>query len=300
MATELELRNRIRSVKNIAKVTNALSAVSASKARRAEGQVKATRVYATKAFEILNNLAAQAGEHDHPLLTSRSEIKHTGLIVITGDRGLAGAYNSNIIRLAENFIRALPTPTLVITVGRKGRDLMIRRGYQVVATFMNLPSPPALLDIVPVAKVVTEDFLAGKYDQVFIAYTDYINLAKQRPVVKQLLPLKRLDMGGMAAAEYVRSVNVGEASDRVYSYEPDPAELLNIIVPRFTELQLFQSVLEALASEESARFMAMQNATDNASALVEALTLERNKARQSNITSEILDIVGGAEALAKD
>lgn len=299
MATELELRKRIRSVKNIAKVTNALSAVSASKARRAEMQVKATRVYATKAFEILNNLAVQAREHDHPLLTTRSAIQRSGVILITGDRGLAGAYNTNVVRLTEQFIRALPTPANVVTVGRKGRDLMIRRGYQVTAAFAHLPSPPSLLDILPVAKVVTEDFLTGKVDQVFIAYTDYVNLAKQRPVVKQLLPLKRLDLGGMALAEYVSGAEVGAAMERVYAYEPDPAELLNIIVPRFTELQIYQAILEAVASEESARFMAMQNATDNATVLVEALTLERNKVRQTSITSEILDIVGGAEALAK-
>lgn len=297
MATELELRKRIRSVHNIAKVTNALSAVSASKARRAEIQVRATRAYAGKAFEILNNLAAQATDSDHPLLTTRSEIKNTGIVLVTGDRGLAGAYNTNIVRLTEQFIRALPTPAQLVTVGRKGRDLMIRRGYRVTATFTQLPSPPSVLDILPIARVVVEDYLSGKVDQVFIAYTDYINLAKQQPVVKQLLPLKPLDFEGMAVAEYVRSVNVQAATAVKYAYEPDPEELLKIIVPRFTELQIYQSVLEAVASEESARFMAMQNATDNATALVEALTLERNKARQTNITSEILDIVGGAEAL---
>jgi F-type H+-transporting ATPase subunit gamma len=302
MATELELRKRIRSVKNISKVTNALSAVSASKARRAELQVRATRAYAEKAFEILNNLAAQATDGtSHPLLTTRSEIKSTAVILVTGDRGLAGAYNTNIIRLTESFAKALNTPVSVIAIGRKGRDLMIRRGYNVVAEFTNMPSPPkvSVLDILPIATVITEDYIGGKYDQVFIAYTDFRNLASQVPVVKQLLPLKPLDMSGMAASEYVSETDIPSATSRKYTYEPEPDKLLNTIVPRFTELQIYQSYLESVASEESARYLAMQNATDNASALVEALTLERNKVRQANITNEILDIVGGAEALAQ-
>ena len=298
MATELELRKRIRSVKNISKVTNALSAVSASKARRAERAVRATRDYAGTAFEILNNLAAQSGGLGHPLLTTRDEIKATAVIVITGDRGLAGAYNTNIIRLTEQFIKALDMPTQVVSIGRKGRDLMIRRGYNVTASFTGMPTSPSVLDILPVAKIVSEEYLSGNVDQVFVAYTDYVNLARQIPVVKQLLPLKQLDMSGMAAAEYVADVDVKSAMSQAYTYEPAPEQLLNTIVPRFTELQLFQSLLESIASEESSRFMAMQNATDNASALVEALTLERNKVRQTNITNEILDIVGGAEALA--
>lgn len=298
MATELELRKRIRSVKNISKVTNALSAVSASKARRAERQVRATRDYAGKAFEILNNLAAQSGGLEHPLLTTRDNIEKATVVLITGDRGLAGAYNTNIIRLAEQFIHALPIPARVVAIGRKGRDLMIRRGYDIAASFTNMPSSPSILDITPVAKLVTDDYLGGETDEVFVAYTDYVNLARQVPVVKQLLPLKQLDMSGMAASEYVKDVDVKAAMSQSYLYEPAPDQLLDTIVPRFTELQLYQSLLESIASEESARFMAMQNATDNATALVEALTLERNKVRQTNITNEILDIVGGAEALA--
>lgn len=301
MATELELRKRIRSVKNIAKVTNALSAVSASRARRAERQVVATRAYAEKAFEILNNLAALEGGNTHPLLATRAEIKNTGLILFTGDRGLAGAFNSNIIRLAENFIDALDTPVSVIAVGRKGRDLFIRRGRNVIAEFTKLPGPPAVsvLDILPIANIVVDDYLAGKLDQVFVAYTDFVNLATSRPVIKQLLPLEPLDLDDMAGSEYVSQKSAAEATERKYTYEPAPEQLLSIIVPRFTELQIYQALLESIASEESSRYMAMQNATDNATALVETLTLERNKVRQSNITSEILDIVGGAEALAR-
>ena len=301
MATERELNKRIKSIKNISQVTSALAAVSASKAARAQRQVEATRAYAGKAFEILNNLASQPGmgPATHPLLAARPEIKNTALVLITGDRGLAGSYNSNMVARAERFLRALDTPAKVITVGRKGRDLMIRRGYNVVATFDNLPDPPSILDVTAVAQICTDEYLSSKVDQVFIGYTDFISLINRRPTVKQLLPLRPLDLSGMAVSEYVADVDLSGVSDRAYTYEPDPISLLDTIVPRFTQLQIFQSVLEALASEHSARMVAMNNATDNAAELIEILTLERNKARQTSITNEILDIVGGAEALSQ-
>lgn len=297
MATERELNKRIKSIKNISQVTSALAAVSASKASRAQRQVEATRAYAGKAFEILNNLASQQ-DVGHPLLTAREEIKNSALILITGDRGLAGAYNSNMVSRAEAFVKALHTPCGVITVGRKGRDLMIRRGYNVIATFENISDSPSILDVTPIAQIVTDEYLSGNFDQVFIGYTDYVNLIIRRPTVKQLLPLRPLDFDGMAVSEYVKSVDLTGVSERVYLYEPQPEALLDVIVPRFTQLQIYQSVLEALASEHSARMVAMNNATDNAGELIEILTLERNKARQASITSEILDIVGGAEALS--
>ncbi|HID53580.1 MAG TPA: ATP synthase F1 subunit gamma, partial [Anaerolineae bacterium] len=281
---------------------NALAAVSASKANRSQRQVEATRDYAGKAFEILNNLASQpgVGSTGHPLLTTRDSINNVALILITGDRGLAGAYNSNIVGYTEKFLKALDKPTQIIAVGRKGRDLMIRRGYNVVASFDDIPDAPSILEVTPISQLVTDDFLSGKVDQVFIAYTDFINLIARRPVVKQLLPLKPLDYGDMAVAEYIAHIDLSGVSDRVYSYEPDPADLLDVVVPRFTDLQVFQSVLEAQASEHSARYVAMSNATDNAGELIEILTLERNKARQASITGEILDIVGGAAALAQN
>ena len=300
MATERELNKRIRSIKNISQVTNALAAVSASKASKAQRQVEATRAYAGKAFEILHNLASQPGigANGHVLMTPRTEIKNAALILITGDRGLAGSYNANIVAQAEKLIQAMDVPVQVITVGRKGRDLMVRRGYNVVATFDNLPDSPSILDVNPITRLISEDYLAGKVDEVFIAYTDFVNLVTRISSVKQLLPLKPLDFEGMAVSEYVRTVDLSGVSERIYSYEPEPARLLDTVVPRFTQLQVYQSVLEALASEHSARMVAMNNATDNAGELVEILTLDRNKARQASITNEILDIVGGAEALA--
>lgn len=301
MATERELNKRIRSIRNISQVTSALAAVSAAKASKAQQQVTATRAYAGKAYEILINLASQPGvegNNAHPLLTSRAEVRNTGLILITGDRGLAGAYNANIVSRAEQFINAVPTPTAIIAVGRKGRDLMIRRGYNVVASFENIPDEPTILDAAAIARVVIDDYLTGKFDDVFVAYTDFINLVNRVPRVKQLLPLQPRDLEAMAVSEYVDHVDLTGVAERVYDYEPGPASLLGTIVPRFTELQVYQSILEAKASEHSARMVAMNNATDNAAELIDYLILERNKARQSSITSEILDIVGGAEALA--
>jgi len=299
LATERELNRRIRSVRNISQVTNALAAVSAAKASKAQKQVEATRDYAEKAYEILVNLASQPtiGDIAHPLLKPRDEIGHTMVILITADRGLCGAYNTNIISYAERFIRALPVPADVVAVGRKGRDLMIRHGFNVVAAFDDIPDETSLYDTTPIADVAVEDFLSGKADDVFIAYTDFINLVSREPTVKQLLPFRPLDLDGMAVSEYVEDVDVALAAGRVYSYEPSAAQLLNEIVPRFTELQLYQAVLEAKASEHSARMVAMNNATDNAAELIDYLILERNKARQTSITNEILDIVGGAEAL---
>ncbi len=302
MATERELSKRIKSIKNISQVTSALAAVSASKANKAQRQVEATRAYAGKAFEILHNLASQpgVGQNGHPFLTARAEIKSIALILITGNRGLAGAFNSNMVSYTERFLRAWKVPIEVVAVGRKGRDLMIRRGYNVVASFDSIPDSPSILDVTPISQLVTDDFLSGKVDQVFVAYTDFINLIARRPSIKQLLPLKPTDFSDMAVAEYVSNVDLTGVSERIYEYEPGPEALLNTVVPRFTDLQVYQSILESQASEHSARYVAMNNATDNAGELVEILTLERNKARQSSITSEILDIVGGAAALAQN
>jgi F-type H+-transporting ATPase subunit gamma len=230
-------------------------------------------------------------------MTARENVKTIGLILMTSDRGLAGSYNVNMITLAERFLAAAGKPVKIITVGRKGRDAMIRRGHNVIAAFDNIPDPPAFLDITPIARVAIDGMLSEDVDQVFIGYSEFVNLVTRQPVIHQLLPLKPADLSGMPGAEYVSAVDVNKASQQSYTYEPDAEALLTDIVPRFTRLQIYQSLLEAFASEHSARMVAMNNATDNAIELVDILTLERNKARQASITNEILDIVGGAEAL---
>jgi F-type H+-transporting ATPase subunit gamma len=299
MATAQEIRRRIRSVKNIGQVTRALEAVSASKVRRAQAQVLATRPYAEKSWQVLNHLAAQSapGARAHPLLTRRGEVRAVDVVLLTSDRGLCGAFNFNIVRTTIDFIEARDRPVQVVTVGRKGRDLMWRTGHNIVAEFSDLPDAPSRLDIAPIARVALDDFLGGAADEVFLAYTDFINTLQQEPVVKRLLPIQPGELEMQAMGEYVQQVTAGPVAE--YLYEPSPDEILDSVLPSFTELQVYQAVLESLASEHSARMVAMRNATENAETLVDELTLSYNKARQQAITNEILDIAGGAEALVK-
>lgn len=298
MASAREVKKRIRSVNNIGQITRALEAVSASRVRRAQSRVLASRAYSEKAWEILLNIQSSAakGVALHPLLTPRDDVKNVMIILITSDRGLAGAFNTNIIRVARRFQERLHLPSRYVTVGRKGRDSLIRAGEKVVAEYSAV-SEPTIADISPIARLAIDDFLAGEVDEVFIAYTDFINTLTQRPRVLRLLPLKPYETDDQAVAEYIKEAPHVTSGSLDYEYEPSAAAILEEIVPRFTQLQLYQAALESQASEQSARMVAMRNASDNAEGLVEALTLVYNKARQAGITSEILDIVGGAEAL---
>jgi len=301
MGNALEIKNRIGSVKNISQVTRALEAVSASRVRRAQDAAEATRNYAEKAWEILLNVQSttRQGVSLHPLLTQREEIEKRRVIVITSDRGLAGSYNSNIIRVAKRFASRSDIPVDFVTVGRKGRDAMIRDEEDVVAEFSNMPAEPSVSDIRPIVRAAMDDFLSGEIDEVFIAYTDFINTLTQKPVILRLLPLVPYETNDQALSEYVKDVPDVTSGISEYEFEPNPTSVLDEIVPRFTELQLYQAILESLASEHASRMVAMKNASDNASELVDDLTLDYNKARQTEVTNEILDIVGGAEALAE-
>jgi len=293
-----EVKNRIRSVKNISQITRALEAVSASRVRKAQARVMASRAFAEKAWEILVNVqSASKGSAPHPLLTTRTEVNKVMVVLITSDRGLAGSYNTNILRVADRFAERFGKPVQYVTVGRKGRDSMMRRGENVVAEFSDLPAEPTIADIRPIARLAIDAFLSGEVDEVLIAYTDFVNMLTQRPVILGWLPLTPDTTANQVAAEYVKDVPDVSGGSQDYEYEPSPAAVIDEIVPRFTELQLYQALLESIASEHAARMAAMRNATDNASQLVDDLTLEYNKARQAAITNEILDIVGGANAL---
>lgn len=299
MATAREIKKRIRSVKNISQITRALEAVSASRVRKAQARVLASRAYAEKAWEILLNVQSTAtkGVPLHPLLTARSEIKNVMIVLITSDRGLAGAFNSNIIRVALRFAERLGKPAKFVTIGKKGRDSLIRMGANVVAEFTGFPADPTIANIAPVARLAIDEFLSGEVDDVFIAYTDFVNTLTQRPVVLSWLPLIPYATDDQVMSEMIKNVPVVTAGASDYEYEPSAAAILEEIVPRFTQLQLYQALLESQASEHSARMVAMRNASDNAGQLMSDLTLVYNKARQAAITAEILDIVGGAEAL---
>lgn len=295
MASAREMRLRIRSVRNISQVTRALETVSASKVRKAMAAVMATRPYATKAWQVLTHVARQPGRETlHPLLVGRSNVQNALVVVISGDRGLAGAYNSNIIRFTAQHFDHYPVPVKYVAVGRKGRDMLLRRQRQVIAEFSNLPAAPSFADVSAIGRLVVDEFLRGAADEVWLVYTDFVSMSRQEPVVKKLLPLE-IDGGGRVETFDGSRSQIGAA----YIYEPDEREILDEIVPRFTALQVYQAILESLASEHAARMLAMRNATDNAIELVAALQLAYNKVRQQTITNDILDIVGGAEALAK-
>jgi F-type H+-transporting ATPase subunit gamma len=303
MPTAREIQKRIRSVKNIAQITRALEAVSASKVRRAQARVLASRAFSEKAWEILLNIqqASVHGEPLHPLLTRREEVRNVMIVLVTADRGLAGGYNTNITRAAVRFADRLKLPVQFVTIGSKGRDSLIRQRRNVIAQFSDMPADTAIADIAPAARLAMNAFLSGEVDHVYIAYTDFINTLTQRPIVITWPPL----MSGMENVELVAAefsdnhrrapVLSGPVLD--YEYEPSPEAVLDNIVPRFAELQLYQAVLESQASEHSARMVAMRNASENAVAFTADLTLLYNKARQAAITAEILDIVGGTEAL---
>lgn len=297
MATLREVKNRIRSVKNISQVTRALQAVSASKVRKAMEALAHTRPYATKAWQVLTHIAGQPGRQNlHPLLVVRPEVKSVLVVVITGDRGLAGAYTTNLVRFVLNEFNKYPVPVRYVTVGRKGRDLMIRRRKEIIAEFSNLPAAPSFADVSAIGRVAVDEFLEGRSDEVYLVYTDFISMVHQVPAMKKLLPLEVGEQGNGRVQEYAAAERGPVAA---YIYEPSQLEILDEIVPRFTALQVFQAILESLASEHAARMVAMKNATDNATELAAALQLEYNKARQQSITNEMLDIAGGAEALAR-
>lgn len=295
MASAREMRLRIRSIKNISQVTRALEAVSASKVRKAVAAVMGTRPYATKAWQVLTHVAGQPGRDSlHPLLTERSNVKSALVVVISGDRGLAGAYNTNIIRFTARHFDNFRVPVQYITVGRKGRDILVRRRKPVIAEFSNLPAAPSFFDVSAIGRMAVSEFLEGKVDEVYLVYTDYVSMVKQEPVVKQLLPLM-LDTGEGRVETFDHKNKISAA----YIYEPAESEILDEIIPRFTALQVYQAILESLASEHAARMVSMRNATDNARELAAVLQLEYNKVRQQTITSDMLDIAGGAEALVQ-
>jgi F-type H+-transporting ATPase subunit gamma len=221
-------------------------------------------------------------------------VNNTLVVVITGDRGLAGAYNSNVIRFTAQRFDPNPAPVKYIAVGRKGRDLLVRRRKQVIADFSNLPAAPTFMDVSAIGRMAVDEFLKGTVDEVYLVYTDFVNMGRQIATVKKLLPLE-LDGEGRVV-DYESKSTSGPAA--AYEYEPDQKEILDEIIPRFTALQVYQAILESQASEHAARMIAMRNATDNAKELISALQLAYNKVRQQGITNDILDIVGGAEALA--
>lgn len=296
MASAREMRLRIKSVKNIAQVTRALEAVSAAKVRKAIQALNATRSYAAKAWQVLTHITNQPESLNlHPLLTARTSPQNALVIVITADRGLAGAYNTNVIRYVLQRFDKYPIPVKYITVGRKGRDLLLRMKKPVLADFSNMPSAPKFSTVSAIGRLVVDEFIKAEADEVFLIYTDFVSMARQATSIKKLLPLE------ISKDQLVTDFGEQQTGPvAAYEFEPDQKEILNEMIPRFTALQVYQAVLESQASEHAARMVAMRNATENAKELVGALQMAYNKVRQQGITNDILDIVGGAEALAAE
>ncbi len=287
MPTVRAINRRIKSVKNISQVTRAMEMVAASKMRRAQNATLASRAYAEKSWEVISFLASQPGRSKlmHPLLETREHIKNVAVVLISGDRGLCGAYNVNILRTALDFVSKQEKPAKFITIGKRGTSTVARMHKDLLAEFSGLSERPTILSVAPIAKIAIDEFLKGNVDEVYLAYTDFVNVLVQKPITRRLLPI------------HTDAVEQHEGAGAVYIYEPDPETILDSVLPRFTELQIYQALLESVASEWAARMVAMRNATDNARELIDAFTLAMNKARQANITKEMLDIVGGAEAL---
>ncbi|AII60662.1 ATP synthase F1 subunit gamma [Dehalococcoides mccartyi] len=285
MANLRIIKRRIRSVRNIAKITRAMEMIAASKMKKAQERGLAGRPYSEKITEVIAALAAlpQSGEILHPLL-ERRPVKKIAILHITPDRGQCGGLVANINRKTGTFIMEQKVPVSAVVVGRKGVDFIRRIRQQMRAEFINLGDKPDYLDTLPISRVIMDDFMSGEIDQVFIAYTQFVSTAIQNPVLEQLLPVVPVEFPPGQNLEYI--------------YEPESAAVLNSLLPRFVEMSVYHAILESIASEQSARMVAMRNATDNAKELIGELTLVYNKARQESITNELLDIVGGAAALA--
>jgi F-type H+-transporting ATPase subunit gamma len=282
MATLKEIRGRIKAAKNIQQITKAMKLVSAARLKKATDRVLESRPYSEKLRQVMESLSSAGDLPSHPLLEKR-EVKNVVLILITSDRGLAGAYNTSLIRKASDFIKESAVPVRLITVGKKGHQFFSRRGYEVVKQ-LSVPSAGARLqDALDLAALARDLYESGQADAIYVCYSKFYSAIRQVPQAVQLLPIEPPQGNG--------------ASSTDYAYEPSPAELLNTLLPRYFQTLVQQAMFEATASEFGARMTAMTSATDNAGKMIQGLTLRANRERQASITKEILEVVGGAEAL---
>ena len=286
MASLRDIRRRIKGVKNIRQVTKAMNMIAAARLRRAQGKAESARPYAERLSEILQDVvASNGGAARHPLMAQRS-VKCVALVLVTADRGLCGAFNAGIIREAQGFLNEQTVPVELITVGRKGRDHFQRLGYKISQHFAQPSRDVRLEEVGNISKRIITDYGVAQYDQVYLGYARFVSVLRSEPAVAPLLPLSRPD-------------NKGKATGTAYQFEPDAEELLNTLLPQYVEVLVYRSLVESLASEQAARMVAMKAATDSASDMITNLTREYNGARQGSITTALLEVVAGADALAK-
>lgn len=285
MANLKDLRRRIRATKSMQQIFKAMEMVAAAKLRKAQARAQAASPYSAKISEMLANLSGAAADLEHPLFKAR-EVKRTALVVITADRGFAGAYNTTILRQAEQRLReATPGSIQLVVVGRKGRDYLRRRGYPIISMHTDLPSEASLDFARRLTDELTALFMGGEVDRVEVLYTHFVNAIVRRIRHETFLPV-----GADAAAS-------GAGADQGTIFEPDAETIFTELLPRYATAKLYAALADALASEHSARMVAMGSARKNAGELVDSLTLTRNRLRQAAITREISELVGGAEAL---
>jgi F-type H+-transporting ATPase subunit gamma len=281
MASQREIRRRINAARNIKQITRAMQFVAASKLKRAQDSTLAARPYSEKIDEVLADLAAVLSGEDHPLL-SRPEGGRRLLVLVTSDRGLAGPFNTNTVRFAAREITGHEGDLAAVTVGRKGRDAMRRARVPLVAHFDGYGDRPKFADVLPLARLITDEYLSRTSTRVDIIYSQFVSTLTQRPALDRLLPVQPAeDTEGIPGRQFI--------------FEPSPAGVLEQLLPRYVATRLFQAVLESKASEESSRMVAMKNATENADELIDDYTLAYNKVRQANITREMIEIATGAQ-----
>ncbi|UCG54504.1 MAG: ATP synthase F1 subunit gamma [Dehalococcoidia bacterium] len=285
MANIRLIGRRIRGVRSTAKITRAMEMIAASKMRRAQESGVAGRPYAEKITQVIAALAALSTDSGelHPCLQCRRQVERITVVHITPDRGLAGGLVSNINRKTATFILEKKLQTNLIAVGRKGLDFLRRTGQKITAEFTGLGDRPTLIDTLPISHIIIDDYSNATTDEVYLAYTGFVNTMVQKPAIERILPVEPASIPTTENVEYI--------------YEPNSVKVLGGLLPRFVEMKVYHHILESIASEQSARMVAMRNATENANELIEDLTLVYNKARQEMITTELLDITGGAVAI---
>ena len=305
-----DIRRKMKAIKSTRQVTKAMELVAASKMRKAVQHAQQLRRYALHAWEIILSIGRTHAQ-GHPFLVQRKVRRVLG-IVITSDRGLCGSLNAQLLRALQHYIKSVSglksfEKVDFITVGRKGHQMLTRLGYDVIATFPALSNHPSIKDVSPITKLAIDDFLTEKYDHVVLVYTDFISPILQQPAVKVLLPFSPSEVREVFSQlnerrkefkeeEEIRRSDVGSVQE--YLFEPSPKEVMDVILPQLTETQVFQAVLESVASEHSARMLAMHNATDNASEILDDITLMYNQTRQANITAELAELSATAAALS--
>jgi F-type H+-transporting ATPase subunit gamma len=293
MASTKEIKRRIKSVRNTKKITKAMELVAASKMKRAVSSTLASRVYSKYSLEILESLSEAITESVNPLFVEKPKQKVLFLLV-TSNRGLCGAYNAQVIRQTVKFIKESTTPVDFVTVGKKGDAALRRIGQNIIASFTEIPDAIHLRDILPIATILFDEFGKGTYDHVYVAYTDYVSALTQTPKVRQLLPISK-----QALLEDVEKSKVESKKSKVnYTFEPSYESLIQKLVEKLSRMQVYQMLLESMASEQSSRMVAMKNASEAAGEMIDDLTLIFNKARQSSITQEISEISAGMASVS--